>query len=563
MWTLFLCLGACVSLSPWASPPIALALGILWALLGNQSLPPVAKRWTRLLLQGCVVLLGFGMDFVETVQIGAAGLFGTTLSITATLVVGHYFGRLLRLSARQAVLVSAGTAICGGSAIAALGSALESEDADMSVALATVFVLNAIALIVFPFIGHVLSLTPEQFGTWAGIAVHDVSSVVGAASAFHPDALGIATAVKLSRTLWIAPMVLAIVWCFRRRDSRAENGRTAPLRVPLFIVLFLVASALRSAVEPIAAIAPTIVSVARSGLALTLFLIGAGLSRQTLRAVGVRPLLHGTVLWLVVSVASLLMITGVAHVAEAETRCRRQGWPLHELVASSDAIATVHFERPFQRVKGYGRDHVGIAFSFQDMMKAPVTGAIPKGARQVLYLEDPKLHELLVAKEFLVFLQRRGEDEWRANECQYFEITPGGLVRDVCEAISDLFGENRFERERRCLLNLVPAAPLLDVKNEIRGALQSNKEFSGWGRVVRDLRWQQNSPYQAVLFEPDPRRKQEFFGTKLARRTVAVRAYVRSGTYERRELEQLVREGRRIEFHGYWEGGNFLIGSLK
>ncbi len=302
-----LCAAFC--LSPWASPPIALGLGLTLALtLGNPFLDP-SRHAAKWLLQGCVVLLGFGMNLTLVLKAGASGAVFAAGSIGLTFALGYWLRGRLGIAARTSALISAGTAICGGSAIAAVGSVVGALEGEMTVALGTVFVLNAVALFAFPAIGHALGLTPTQFGTWAGIAIHDVSSVVGAASRYGGGALGVATAVKLSRALWIVPVSAVAAAVFRRQAAPGETA--GKMHVPWFIGLFLLASVSRTLLPGVAALAPTLTHLATTGLALTLFLIGAGLSRETLRQVGPKPMAQGVLLWLAISSGSLWVILRV------------------------------------------------------------------------------------------------------------------------------------------------------------------------------------------------------------------------------------------------------------
>lgn len=286
-------------LTPWASPPIALALGVAFALTLGHPLPQYNSRATRVLMQTCVVGLGFGINLQQVFTAGRTGFFFTVVSIVATLVAGFGLGKLLGVNRTTAHLISSGTAICGGSAIAAVGPVLGATDEEMSVSLGTVFILNAVALFLFPPIGTALHLTQTQFGLWSGIAIHDTSSVVGAASKYGAEALQIATPVKLARALWIVPLTLVTALLFRKPSTR--------IVVPWFIGAFLVASVIRTYVS-----APelwaAVVQVARIGLTLTLFLIGAGMSRRALVAVGPRPLILGVLLWIAVSIISLYAV---------------------------------------------------------------------------------------------------------------------------------------------------------------------------------------------------------------------------------------------------------------
>jgi uncharacterized integral membrane protein (TIGR00698 family) len=283
--------------TPWASPPIALALGLALALtLGNPFAGRTSKP-TKLLLQASVVGLGFGMNLQKVVEAGRAGILFTIATIAGTLLLGAVIGRALRVSRSTAHLISSGTAICGGSAIAAVGPVINATDEEMSVALGTVFILNSIALFIFPPLGHSIGLTQTQFGVWAAVAIHDTSSVVGAAARFGAEALQIATTVKLARALWIVPLTIATAFAFKRRSTR--------IAMPWFILFFLVASVIRTyAHGPWDAI----VYAARVGLTITLFLIGMSLSRQSIAAVGVRPMLLGVILWIVISAASLAAV---------------------------------------------------------------------------------------------------------------------------------------------------------------------------------------------------------------------------------------------------------------
>ncbi len=297
-------------LTPWGSPPLALALGIALGLTHENPFSAIGKRANKPLLQTSVVLLGFGMNLTVVLEAGRNGLLFAAASILLTLALGALVGRLLSITPKTSALISSGTAICGGSAIAAVGSVIGAAEGEMSVAMGTTFLLNAVALYVFPLVGHALSLSQPQFGTWAGVAIHDISSVVGAASHYGYEALQTATAVKLSRTLWIVPLALAASAAFRApRQPDAKSGS----RVPWFVGLFLLASLARSFVPGTAAVAPYLARLATLGLTLTLFLIGAGISARTLKAVGWKPLLQGLVLWFAISIGSLLVIRATGH----------------------------------------------------------------------------------------------------------------------------------------------------------------------------------------------------------------------------------------------------------
>lgn len=295
-------------LSPYGSAPVALALGLAIALTVGTPFPELSGKPTKYLLQTSVVLLGFGMDLAVVYKAGKDGILFTIATIFGTLALGYFVGKLLNVKARTSALISSGTAICGGSAIAAVGPAIDAEADEMSVSLGTVFVLNSIGLFLFPIIGHALNLTQNQFGVWSAIAIHDTSSVVGAAGIYGADALATATTVKLARALWIAPLALMFAYIYRKKSE--VRDQRSKLAIPWFIFLFLLATAFRTYAP--AVIFPSIydgfVNLAKAGMIVTLFLIGASLSRETLKNVGARPLIQGLVLWIVISVVSLFAV---------------------------------------------------------------------------------------------------------------------------------------------------------------------------------------------------------------------------------------------------------------
>lgn len=302
---------------PWLSAGAGLAMGIVFALAVGNPMARESRTAARWLLQACVVLLGFGMDLGAVLSAGSRGVVLAAATIAATFALGGFSARWLRIPRRASALICAGTAICGGSAIAAVGSVVDAEEGEMTVAMGAVFLLNAVALYLFPVLGHLFGLSQEQFGVWAGMAIQDISSVVGAAAHYGLPALQTATAVKLSRALWIVPVAFAAALAFRApRPTRATGPsigftperRTGGAQIPWFIAVFLMASVLRSFVPGVAAVAPIAARVATAGFAVTLFLIGAGISRATLKAVGWRPLALGGVLWLALSAGSLLLV---------------------------------------------------------------------------------------------------------------------------------------------------------------------------------------------------------------------------------------------------------------
>ena len=293
-------LGGLFCLSPWGSPPVALGLGLLLALLVGNPYLPRTRSLTAKLLQYSVVGLGFGMNAHAAVQAGRSGLLFTVATIGGTLVLGYLVGRVLGLSRRVTHLIACGTAICGGSAIAAVGPVVRASEEEMSVSLGTVFVLNAVALFAFPAIGHALGLTQQQFGLWAAIAIHDTSSVVGAAAAYGDQALQVATTVKLARARWSIPGALGPALAFREKDVK--------VKIPYFILGFVAAMLLNTFVPAVGLVGPWLVKLAKIGLTLTLFFIGAGMSAKVIRAVGPRPYVLGLTLWVLISSISLYVI---------------------------------------------------------------------------------------------------------------------------------------------------------------------------------------------------------------------------------------------------------------
>lgn len=290
-------------LMPFASPPLALALGLALALtIGNPYRRESAKI-NKYLLRGSVVLLGFGMNLHSVVKAGKDGIFFTVSTIFGTLILGYLVGKFLKINGKTSALISSGTAICGGSAIAAVAPAIRADADETSVSLGTIFILNSVALFVFPAIGHALGLSEHQFGIWAAIAIHDTSSVVGAGAKYGGEALQTATTVKLARALWIAPVAFMFAFLYRPKHGETKIKDM----IPWFIFLFLLATFIRT-YSPLTfpqSIFDSLVMLAKAGLTVTLFLIGASLSRETLRAVGIKPLIQGIVLWIVISILGL------------------------------------------------------------------------------------------------------------------------------------------------------------------------------------------------------------------------------------------------------------------
>jgi len=292
-------LGIILAASGILSPPLALAAGLVYGLSVAHGYHLEARRLSKFLLQASVVCLGFGMNLGEVVRVGRSGFLYTALGITFAMLLGIGLAYLLRVGKIPGFLISAGTAICGGSAIAALAPVTGASDEAMAVSMGTVFVLNSIALFIFPAIGHSLHLTQTQFGLWSALAIHDTSSVVGAAARYGAVALAIATTVKLARALWIVPVSVgtAIV----RRSN-------AKIQLPWFILFFCLAAVAASYLPLLHPAYTQLARLGRIGLGVTLFLIGTTISRQTLKDVGARPLVQGVLLWVVVGSVSLLMI---------------------------------------------------------------------------------------------------------------------------------------------------------------------------------------------------------------------------------------------------------------
>jgi len=292
-------LGLFFCLTPWASPPLALLAGLLFGAIATHPYKNESHRLSKILLQSAVVGLGFGMNLQEVIHAGRSGFLYTALSIAFAMTVGTLLGRWFRVENRAAFLISTGTAICGGSAIAAVGPITGATEDEMSVSLGTIFVLNSIALLTFPAIGLWLHLSQTQFGLWAALAIHDTSSVVGASAKYGAIALAVGTTVKLARALWIVPLSIT---------TAAFKGSKTRIQWPWFILFFCLAAVANTYLYPGAAAYHFLSNAGKLMLIITLFLIGASLSPAALRKVGPRPLLQGILLWIVVAVTSLLAI---------------------------------------------------------------------------------------------------------------------------------------------------------------------------------------------------------------------------------------------------------------
>ena len=289
-------------LAAWVTPPVVLFIGLVFALLCGQAYPTFNKNVSKKLLQYSIIGLGFGMNLQASLASGREGMLFTIISVVGTLLIGMFIGcKVLKLNRNTSYLISSGTAICGGSAIAAVGPIIKAKDTDMSMALATVFILNAIGLFLFPILGHWLGLSQQEFGTWAAIAIHDTSSVVGAGAAYGEEALQVATTIKLTRALWIIPLALVTSVIFRSEGKK--------ISVPWFILFFIVAMLINTyLLADYPETGKFIAGIARKGLIITMFFIGASLSVDVIKSVGIRPLLQGILLWIIISAASLAYI---------------------------------------------------------------------------------------------------------------------------------------------------------------------------------------------------------------------------------------------------------------
>ena len=283
---------------------VALLAGMALAVTLGSPFPVFTKKVSKYLLQASVVGLGFGMNLYSAVESGKDGMLFTIVSVVGVMAIGTLLGRVFRLSRNNSYLISSGTAICGGSAIAAVAPAvapvIDADDNETTLSMVTVFVLNAVALLIFPAIGHLMGLSQEQFGTWAAIAIHDTSSVVGAGAAYGEEALKVATTVKLTRALWIIPLAIATTFIFKKKGKK--------ISIPWFIFLFIAAMLANTYLGIPEKVSAAIAGGAKHALGATLFLIGCGLSLQSVKKTGVRPFLLGISLWAVISLSSLAVV---------------------------------------------------------------------------------------------------------------------------------------------------------------------------------------------------------------------------------------------------------------
>jgi uncharacterized integral membrane protein (TIGR00698 family) len=291
--------GLILAASGLISPPIALVGGLIYGWTLVHPFHVQSKRLAKFLLQGSVVALGFGMNFHQVLQAGRSGFLYTAVSITGAMLLGLALGYLMDVGRKSAFLISAGTAICGGSAIAAVGPIAEASEEEMAVSLGTVFILNSIALFLFPVLGYLLHMSQAQFGLWSALAIHDTSSVVGATAKFGSTALAIGTTIKLARALWIVPLSFATAVALKNK---------ARIQWPWFILWFCLAALLNTVLPALTRAFAVLNHLGRTGLTVTLFLIGTGLNKETLKQVGPRPLIQGLALWIVVGAGSLVLI---------------------------------------------------------------------------------------------------------------------------------------------------------------------------------------------------------------------------------------------------------------
>ena len=296
-----------LAVSVFVSPAVALFTGIVLALFVGNPYGALSKKVSKYLLQAAVVGLGFGMNLHESLAAGKDGIIFTIVSVTGVMVIGYSIGRMMGILPKLSYLISAGTAICGGSAIAAVSPVVKANDNETSISLAVIFTLNAIALFIFPLIGEMLGLTQNQFGLWAAIAIHDTSSVVGAASIYGEEALKVATTVKLTRALWIIPLSIVSIFIFARQN-RNQEGEKTKINIPWFIFLFILAMVISTYISLPEGLLEVIKVASHKALSVTLFLIGCGLSVASIKKVGFKPVLLGVILWIIISVVTLFVV---------------------------------------------------------------------------------------------------------------------------------------------------------------------------------------------------------------------------------------------------------------
>jgi len=285
---------------PFISTPMALALGLVFAWIFKHPYSSQSRKASRLLLQYAIVGLGFGMNLHESLKAGREGIVMTIISVFSILAIGVLLGKSLKLNRVISYLIATGTAICGGSAIGAVAPVIRAKDSEISVSIGTVFTLNAIALFIFPAIGHFFNLSQHEFGTWVAIAIHDTSSVVGASAAYGDEALKVATTVKLTRALWIIPLAVLTSFIFQNKSEKMYK--------PWFILFFVLAMLANTYCTLPGVLAAYIVAIAKRAFTITLFLIGTDLSIESIKQTGVKAFVLAIALWIIISTGSLAVI---------------------------------------------------------------------------------------------------------------------------------------------------------------------------------------------------------------------------------------------------------------
>ncbi len=289
------------------TPPVALFTGLIFAFIFGTPLAKFNKILSKYLLQASVVGLGFGMNLQKSLASGADGMIFTIVSVIGVMIIGVMLGRWMHIDSKTSYLISSGTAICGGSAIAAVGGVMKANENEMAVSLGVIFILNAVALFIFPPMGHMFQMSDQQFGTWAAIAIHDTSSVVGAGQAYSTEACELATLIKCTRALWIIPLAFFTMWYFRNSIKGGEGK--ARVSIPWFILLFVLAMVVNTySPESFRPFYISLADIAKKALTVVLFAIGAGLSLKVVRQVGVKPLVQAILLWVVIGAGSLIVV---------------------------------------------------------------------------------------------------------------------------------------------------------------------------------------------------------------------------------------------------------------
>ncbi len=292
---------------PLISPPVALFTGLVFAFIFGTPMAKFNKVLSKYLLQASVVGLGFGMNLQKSLASGADGMLFTVVSVVGVMVIGVMVGRWMRIDSKTSYLVSSGTAICGGSAIAAVGGVMKANENEMAVSLGVIFILNAVALFIFPPMGHLFDMSQQQFGTWAAIAIHDTSSVVGAGQEYGAEACELATLIKCTRALWIIPLAFFTMWYFRKSIKGGEGK--AKVSIPWFILLFVLAMVVNTySPESFRPVYNSLADIAKKALVVVLYAIGAGLSLKVVKTVGVKPLVQAILLWIVIGASSLVVV---------------------------------------------------------------------------------------------------------------------------------------------------------------------------------------------------------------------------------------------------------------